>query len=120
MNCKLISLFLAIYIVYMLNFFKTTVNLAHPLTFFDNDYLYHPIRNSDVKQNMICRLGNDASWILALFLLLRFVLLKKVDLRTYSLLVYIVVMIMSFLNFNAVLYLIPYFILELMVIKSFK
>ena len=43
MNCKLISLFLAIYIVYMLNFFKTKVSIAHPLTFFDNDYLYHPI-----------------------------------------------------------------------------
>lgn len=113
---ELVSVILAIYIVYMLNFFKTTYSFAHPLTYFNNKYLYHPIVNTETKENMICKMGNHGSWIIALFLILRFYLLKK-NIKTCSIVVYLLILILSFLNLNAVIYLIPYFILELLLIK---
>jgi hypothetical protein len=112
----ILSIFLAIYIVYMLNYFKTTYSFAHPLTYFDNKYLYHPIVNSEHKKNMICKMGNDGAWIIALFLVLRFTL-KKNNIKNCSKVVYLLILILSFLNLNAILYLIPYFILELVLIK---
>jgi hypothetical protein len=113
MNCQLISFLLAIYIIFMLNFFKTTISFAHPLTYFENKYLYHPIVNTDKPQNMICKIGNYGSWLLGLFLVLRFLFIKKLPIKTISKVVYLIVFIMSLLNLNAVIYLIPYFFIEM-------
>ena len=46
MNNKLllVSIIEALYVIYMLNFFKTKYSLAHPLSNFNNEYLKHPIR----------------------------------------------------------------------------
>jgi hypothetical protein len=117
-NLFLLSLILGSYIIYMLNYFKTTINFAHPLTYFNNKYLYHPIMNTEEKTSMICKLGNDGSWLIGLFLVLRFYLLKKDIIKTYSILVYLIVVSLSFLNFNALLYLIPYFLIEFYIIRN--
>ena len=114
----LLSSILGIYIIYILNYFKTTINFAHPLTYFNNKYLYHPIMNTDEPTSMICKLGNDGAWLISLFLVLRFYLLKKETIKTYSILVYLIVFSLSFLNFNAVLYLIPYFLIEFYIIRQ--
>ena len=113
MNCKIISLLLGIYIVYMLNFFKTTKNFAHPLTYFEDEYLFHPIIDTETPQNMICKLGNHGAWILAFFLIGRFYLPKNYDIKTISKVVFIIVFIMSLLNLNAFIYLLPYFFIEM-------
>ena len=112
MRYLVLSILMAIYIIYMLNYFKTTISFAHPLTYFNNKYLYHPIINTKEKTNMICKLGNDAAWFIGLFLVLRFFLFDKSTIKKYSLIVYITILILSFLNLNAVIYLLPYFIIE--------
>jgi hypothetical protein len=114
---KVISIIVAIYILYMFNYFKTTTSFAHPLTYFNNKYLYHPIINTEEKTNMICKFGQDASWLIALFLILRFFVIKNI--KQCSLLVYIAIAIGSFLNLNAVIYLIPYILIEMYLIKFY-
>ena len=114
---KVISIIVAIYILYMFNYFKTTISFAHPLTYFNNKYLYHPIINTEEKTYMICKFGQDASWLIALFLILRFYICKNI--KQCSLLVYIAIVIGSFLNLNAVIYLIPYFLIEMYLIKFY-
>lgn len=113
---KGITLILVVYIIYMLNFFKTTVSIAHPLTYFDNDMLYHPIENTKEPRNMICKLGNYGVFVLSLFIILRemslLTIIEKNKLNV-SRFVFSMVMLLSFLNLNACLYLIPYFIFEI-------
>jgi hypothetical protein len=115
-----ISIIVSLYILYMFNYFKTTISFAHPLTYFNNKYLYHPIINTDEETNMICKFGQHASWVIALFLILRFYLIEKKNFKNYSLLVYISIVIGSFLNLNAVIYLIPYFLIEMYLIFYFS
>ena len=121
---ELISLSIvhAIYIIYVLNYFKTRYNFAHPITYFNNKLLYHPIGMSDVPKSKVCKLGNILSWFLALFILIRAVLfvynskLRKV-LKQISLIGLILAIILSMLNFNVVIYLIPHFIIEIYIQK---
>ena len=49
-----VSLLESFYIIYMMNFFRTKYNFAHPLTYFKNDYLYHPVDKADKPRRMIC------------------------------------------------------------------
>jgi hypothetical protein len=119
----LLSLVEGIYVVYMLNFFKTRYSLAHPFTYFENKFLYHPIGKSDTPICNICPLGNYGSILLAMFLILRWILYTKVsnakhNLRLFSIFILSLVVLLSLLNFNAVVYLIPYFIAEIYVIKN--
>ena len=105
-----VSLIMALYVVYMLNYFKTTVNIAHPLTEFENDMFYHPIEYNDVPQNMICTFGNYGAFILAGFIIYRS--MYKCN-KIISHIIVICVFLLSLLNFNACLYLLPYFIFEM-------
>ena len=122
MNIVSLSVVHAIYIIYVLNYFKTRYNFAHPITYFNNKLLYHPIGMSDVPKSKVCKLGNILSWFLALFILIRAVLfvynskLRKV-LKQISLIGLILAIILSMLNFNVVIYLIPHFIIEIYIQK---
>ena len=58
----------------MLNYFKTKYSLAHPLTYFENKLLYHPIGVSDKPVSNVCPLGNYLSFFLAMFVLIRYYL----------------------------------------------
>lgn len=112
----------ALYIIYVLNYFKTRYNFAHPITYFDSKLLYHPIGMSDVPKSKVCKLGNILSWFLALFILCRAVLyvhrpgLRKL-LKQISLIGLILAVTLSMINFNVVLYLIPHFIIEIYIQK---
>lgn len=115
----------SIYVIYMLNFFKTRYSLAHPLTYFNNNILYHPIGKADKPICNICKLGNYGAYLIALFALLRMIVLlnspKKENIKTIKVISYmglITVFTLSLLNFNAVVYLLPYFIGELWYLKS--
>ena len=105
------------YIIYFLNFFRTRYSIAHPLTYFDSYYLKHPIGRCSVKQSMICPFGHEASYILASYILLRYFLLKNdlVDknvMKNINTFIFWGTLFVSFLNFNAVIYLLPIFIYE--------
>ena len=115
----ILSIIQSIYIIFILNFFKTTYSLAHPITYFSNSLLYHPIGISKEPRSMICKLGHKMSYYLALFILLRGLLLshtKKYSklLKYSSLLILIFTVTLSMLNLNAVIYLLPHFYIEIM------
>ncbi len=122
MNIVSLSVVHAIYIIYVLNYFKTRYNFAHPITYFNNKLLYHPIGMSDVPKSKVCKLGNILSWFLALFIIIRAVLyVNRPPLREFlkkiSLVGLILAVTLSMLNFNVVLYLIPHFIIEIYIQK---
>jgi len=112
-----ISLIEAIYVIYMLNFFKTRYSFAHPLTYFDNRILRHPIGKSSESQSQICPFGHVGAYIIAFFIIVRLLALQYniINIKTillFNKLAVLTVFIFSLLNFNAVLYLIPFFIIE--------
>jgi hypothetical protein len=122
MNCY-ITVLVAVYIIYVLNYFKTTYSIAHPISYFKYKYMFHPIYNTKTKKSMICQFGHDASWFIALFLLTRIYIIKhKIiptkQIKQISTMVLWSVFIVSLVNLNAVLYLLPYFIFELLYIKN--
>jgi hypothetical protein len=122
MNCY-ITVVISVYIIYVLNYFKTTYSIAHPLSYFKYKYMFHPIYNTKTKKSMICQFGHDASWFIALFLLTRIYIIKhKIiptkQIKQISTMVLWSVFIVSLVNLNAVVYLLPYFIFELLYIKN--
>ena len=112
----LLSIIHSIYIIYILNYFKTKYSFAHPLTYFNSDLLYHPIGKSVEPSSKVCKLGNILSWWLAGFIIIRGVLLYNnlytKSLKQISLILLILAVILSMLNLNVVIYLIPHFIVE--------
>jgi hypothetical protein len=114
----------SIYVIYILNYFKTRFSLAHPLTYFDNKLLYHPIGKSKKPICNICKLGNYGAYIISLFVLIRMIILiqfndqlTKKMVKTFSYIVLVIVFMLSLLNFNALLYLSPYFIAEIIYLR---
>lgn len=117
-NIKLFSIIEAFYVIFMLNYFKTRYSLAHPLSNFNNNYLKHPIGVSENPVSNICKFGHSASWFLAAFILLRISFVKSKITKYVSIFVLIIVTSLSLLNFNAVLYLMPFFIYEIYLLKN--
>jgi len=119
----IISIIESIYIIYVLNYFKTRYSLAHPFTYFENKFFFHAIGKSDKAISNICPFGHMASWYLALFVLIRLILLKcntiklKYIVKASKLALFITILF-SFMNFNAVAYLLPVFILEFYLIYN--
>ena len=113
-----------IYLIYMLNYFKTRYSLAHPLTYFDNKLLYHPIGKSDKPICNICKLGNYGAYLISLFVLIRMIILTQFKdsfsrkmAKMLSYIVLVIVFMLSLLNFNAVVYLSTYFIAEIVYLR---
>ena len=110
-----IYIVLAIYCFYMLNYFETKINFAHPLLYFESNYLYHPIENIKIPHNLICPFGKDVSFLFVTYLLIRGFLLDfspEVNLNTINKYFVSLVFVISLANFNALIYLLPYFIFE--------
>lgn len=117
MNILTISILEGLYIIYMLNFFKTKYSLAHPMTYFNNKYLWHPIGTQSKPISNVCKFGNNASWFLAAYFIVRGYLfqnkvVKKKKLIFFNKLVLACVFLFSLMNFNVVIYLLPIFIIE--------
>jgi len=114
----------SIYVIYILNYFKTRYSLAHPLTYFDSKLLYHPIGKSEKPICNICKLGNYGAYLISLFVLIRMIILTQFNdqstkkmVKTFSYIVLVIVFMLSLLNFNALLYLSPYFIAEIVYLR---
>jgi hypothetical protein len=108
----------ALYVIYVLNYLKTRYSLAHPLSNFNSSYWVHPIGISQEPVSNICEFGHNASWFLAAFILLRICFIKSKYNRYLSMFVLVIVASLSMLNFNAVAYLVPYFIFEIYLLKN--
>lgn len=104
----------------MLNYFKTTYNFAHPLTYFENRLLYHPIKKSDIPISPICPLGNIAAWFYAFIFIVRNCFINtNFEKTVFTINKYLIILLFigSFLNFNVVIYLFPIFIIEYFLLK---
>ena len=79
----LISIIESIYVIYMLNYFKTNIALDHGFILnilknigIESDFIKHYHSHNTYKIegepiNMVCPLGNLVSWLLAIFFILR-------------------------------------------------
>ena len=108
----------SIYLYYMFNIFKTTISINHPLekNIINNlgGYFKHPI-SSSIYENKICHFGKSGIKLLIIYLFARFYILKKSlvnknIVKNINLFVLSLTTIISLLNFNAVIYLIPFLI----------
>lgn len=105
--------------MFMLKYFKTRYSLAHPITFFNNKLFNHPIGISDKPISQICKFGHAMSWVIGFVLILRAILYKfniinKKLFVIFNKIIFFTILTVSLLNMNAVVYLIPYFITEIM------
>ena len=105
------------YVVYVLRYFKTCYSFD-----FRNlnltGYLYHLNKTSQKPESHICPFGQDMSLLLAIYLIYRLYLYhthKKINININKT-VLLIVFLLSLLNYNAVVYLIPFFIMELILI----
>jgi len=119
-NYLILSFIEAIYVIYMFNFFKTTIEFHHPFEIFltsFSKYVKHPIKTG-IYQNKICNFGNDISYILAAYIIFRFFLSKTNYIKKNTLcwinkiLIYFAFSISLLMNMNAAIYLIPILFLE--------
>ena len=118
---KIATLFEIVYLTYMFYFFKTTFEIHHPLessVVSMSDYLKHPIHSGEYESK-ICLFGKQAMILLIGFLVFRlFFNIPKV--KVFSLVILLVASIVSMLNLNAFLYLLPYIFIELYYIINIK
>ena len=109
---------LILYLIYMFNFFKTSYSISHPLEFYLisnlNDYFKHPIYSGEYESK-ICPFGHNIIWILVIYLVIK--IYYKIPNKINNLSI-IITFILSLMNFNALLYLIPYFIYEFICIQK--
>ena len=115
--------------MYMFIFFKTKYSLeigrwvGNPITTFFQDKLHldvkdlldHPVVLCEEPMSQICLFGKYASVLIFIFLVLRNFIPCLAKVNTV---IFIIIFIMSFMNYNAVLYLIPVFLLELYLYKN--
>lgn len=124
-NKLYISFLEAIYIVYMFNFFKTrySFEFERPLLFIyellkkigiKTKYINHSMNSTIIPISHICPFGHFISWIIGAYLILRCFIPK---LNKYNKLVLFLILVGSFLNINALVYLIPFFFIELLIIN---
>ena len=112
-----------VYVIYMLRCFKTCYSFAHPLVKFNDEYLKHPIGKLSTPQSNICQFGHDGAIIISILLLFRLKALYLFNVRpkrvaSFNKFALIIVMILSFMNFNALVYLLPFFVCEIILIKN--
>ena len=121
MNILLLSFLESFYIIYIMNFFKTRYNLAHPMTFIENDYFHHPVDISEEPRRMICRFGRNISWVIALYIFFRGVIeyYYKEKMTQITKIIMLLIFLGSMINFNVTIYFIPIFAIEYLLSSSY-
>ena len=119
----------AIYVIYMLRFFKTKTNFgAYSHNFleeiFSKEYVRHPMQSDlDKRQSVICDFGKDISIAFGIFLILKGIIYeynfnKNSILKLIHITVLLTGIILSFANLNALIYMTPIFIIEILYITG--
>jgi len=115
-NLFIISILESAYIIYMLNYFKTKYSLSFPIKI-NNKYFIHPIGKHEYPKSNICKFGHDMSWLMAIYFIIKGYLFslgkKRRQLVIINKLVLLTIFIFSLMNLNAVVYLLPVFIIEM-------
>ena len=101
-----LSILESIYIIYMFNYFKTSISIKHPL---DSITQNNRLLNHTDKSNKICPLGNLIGFISPLFFIGRHFFLSH---KVFQWFFYSLLIGTLLLNWNAFLYLLPIFYLE--------
>ena len=116
MNNIYITLIEIFYIIYMMNIYKSNYSFSFDFFDFKNALLKHPIGYTEIPKNMVCYFGKIISYIISIFLILRLLLY---DYNTYFNIylkfhnkIIIILLLMSIINLNILIYMIPVFILE--------
>ena len=117
-NHIFILLLLSFYLLFMFKHFKTTRSIHHPLeSIIQNrvgDFFRHPFYDTTYN-NKICPFGQTAIKYLVVYLWIRLALrnyLKINTIKNISKCIVVMTFIVSLMNFNATIYLIPYFVYE--------
>ena len=108
----LISIIEIIYIIYMFIFFKTYITINHPWEYCIvgnlGKFFEHPIRTIKYS-NKICQFGKIIIIPLIIYLYLR----NFINLKKFNKYIILISILLSLMNMNAVLYLIPFWLIEL-------
>ena len=118
----IISAIEGLYIVYMFIFFKTTYSLeigrweGDPITSYfkkfnidPTELFFHPTKVSTEPVSQICLFGKYSSILILILLILRNYSNK---LKAYNSYLIIIIFLFCFMNYNALLYLVPFFLFE--------
>ena len=118
MKLLILTIIEIIYVYYMLNYFKTKHSIHHPLEYILinklPDFFKHPIGIYEYN-NKICDFGHYASKILILYLIFRYLILTRTKYKiiNMNIIILVITVLLSLLNMNAFVYLVPYFLLEI-------
>lgn len=106
----------------MLRYFKTKKSfaiddncIANLFSGKINLYMTHNTKNTNKPISQICRFGKDSSLLIGLYLLLRclFIIQKYEWNWNVNIGIVLLIFILSFMNMNAVIYLLPFILLEI-------
>lgn len=109
---KYLSIIEALYLFYMFRIFKTKYSIHHPFEYIYNNnfsvFFKHPIGTSSYESK-ICPFGQQVIILLIIFLLYR----EFFDIdNEISKIILLITITLSLLNLNALIYLLPYIIIE--------
>lgn len=122
----LVTILEIFYLSFMFIYFKTRISINHPLEYVITNkmgnYFEHPISDCEYS-NKICPFGKMAIKILIIYLILRLLVIKSNYfyfnyLKKLNIFILIVALILSLMNMNALLYLIPFIFLEVFLLKN--
>lgn len=123
-----ISILEAIYVVYILKYFKTKYSFEYDRSLnilfsigklfgLNKKQLNHSMTKTIYPISHICPFGHFISWVIAIYFITRCFSQK---IKKYNNLVILIIFMGSFSNINALIYLIPIFIIELIYYCKFK
>ena len=110
------DILLACYVFYMLNYFKTTFYIHHPIEIWlqgkdINQYFKHPV-SSHENSSKVCPLGNHVGVGLAIYLIIRYYFQAKTR-NVLNCLVWTSVLGGSLvMNLNVFMYLLPAYLID--------
>ena len=111
----LISILQAIYVIYMFQYFKTTFSFETSRKLVLSGIFFHPVEDSETPISHICPFGHTMAYPIAIYLIGRnFILHNNQKLKNkINILVNSLILLGSLMNINAVVYLLPFFITEI-------
>ena len=117
----LLSILEGLYIIYMFVFFKTRYTLEigrwEGVSWMKIPLLIHPTERCDVAQSQICQFGKIGSILIFIYLVTRHIVSSLRKINRY---VFIIIFILCLMNMNAVVYMLPVFIIEVINDKFFS
>ncbi len=110
------DLLLAFYVFYMLNYFRTTFYIHHPIEIWlqgknMNSYFKHPISSGE-NSSKVCPLGNHVGKLLAIFLVGRYLVNKKTNQKLTRIIWTLVLTGSLLMNMNVFLYILPAYLID--------